>query len=104
MSTGFQFSRSFGLRDGPVEKLLGGGGGIFEPQEYFFVTKIPCMNFFLGHSMNTFASIVLVLRPPPPPNPQKFSNGPSLTTYIEGRYHLLLIKFILQNDKPIYVK
>ena len=25
------------LRDGPLEKLL--GGGIFEPQEFFFVIK-----------------------------------------------------------------
>ena len=30
-------------RDGPLEKLGGGGRGIFEPQE-----------FFLGHSMNIF--------------------------------------------------
>ena len=29
------------LRDGPLEKLWGGGGerGIFEPQEFFFVIK-----------------------------------------------------------------
>ena len=30
----------YSLRDGPLEKLWGGGGGgIFEPQEFFFVTK-----------------------------------------------------------------
>ena len=30
----------FSYRDGPLEKLWGkGGGGIFEPQEFFFVTK-----------------------------------------------------------------
>ena len=28
------------LRDGPLEKLWGGGGGgIFEPKEFFFVIK-----------------------------------------------------------------
>ena len=27
------------LRDGPLEKLWGGGRGIFEPQEFFFVIK-----------------------------------------------------------------
>ena len=28
------------IRDGPLEKLWGeGGGGIFEPQEFFFVFK-----------------------------------------------------------------
>ena len=35
------------VRDGPLGKLLGGGGGKkgnFEPQEFFY--QIPCMNFF----------------------------------------------------------
>ena len=27
------------LRDGPLEKLWGGGRGIFEPQEFFSVIK-----------------------------------------------------------------
>ena len=27
------------IRDGPLEKLWGGGRGIFEPQEFFFVIK-----------------------------------------------------------------
>ena len=31
---------AFGVRDGPLEKLWGkGAGGIFEPQECFFVIK-----------------------------------------------------------------
>ena len=34
------------IRDGPLEKLWVGGGGIFEPQEFFFHYPIPCMNFF----------------------------------------------------------
>ena len=40
------------LRDGPLEKLWG-GGGIFEPQEFFFVIKF-LVWIFLGHSMNIF--------------------------------------------------
>ena len=32
------------LRDGPLEKLW--GGGIFEPQEFFFVTKFLLRIFF----------------------------------------------------------
>ena len=49
-------SSHFSVRDGPLEKLWGGWGGegIFEPQEFFFVAKFPCMNFFLGHIMNIF--------------------------------------------------
>ena len=70
MSTGFQFSRSFGLRDGAVEKLLGGGD--FRAAGIFFRYQNSLYEFFLGHSMNTFASIVLVLRPPPPPTPKNF--------------------------------
>ena len=30
---------------------VGGGGGIFEPQEFFFVIKF-LVRIFLGHSMN----------------------------------------------------
>ena len=29
------------IRDGPLEKLWGAGGRIFEPQEFFFVIKFP---------------------------------------------------------------
>ena len=33
-------SSHFSVRDGPLEKLWGGGGvGIFEPQEFSFVVK-----------------------------------------------------------------
>ena len=87
--TGFQFSWSFALRDGPLEKLWG-EKGIFEPEEFFFVTKIPCMIFFFQAIAWILARIFFWYF-------HKFSNGPSLTT-------LLLIKFILQNDKLIYVK
>ena len=34
------------IRDGPLEKLWGGGRGIFELQEFFFRYQIPSMNFF----------------------------------------------------------
>ena len=34
------------LRDGPLEKLWGGGRGIFEPQEFFFVIKFLVRIFF----------------------------------------------------------
>ena len=38
---------SLSIRDGPLEKLKGGGGGgIFEPQEFLFWYQIPRMNFF----------------------------------------------------------
>ena len=33
------------LRDRPLEKLLGVGWGVFEPQE-FFRYQIACLNFF----------------------------------------------------------
>ena len=44
------------FRDGPLEKLWGGGGwGILEPQEFFFGIKSNSLSeFFLGHSMNIF--------------------------------------------------
>ena len=32
-------TKTLTLRDGPLEKLWGGGRGIFEPQEFFFVIK-----------------------------------------------------------------
>ena len=36
------------IRDGPLEKLWrgGGGGGIFEPQDFFFVIKFLVRIFF----------------------------------------------------------
>ena len=34
------------LRDGPVEKLWGGGEGNFRAAGIFFRYQIPCMNFF----------------------------------------------------------
>ena len=40
------------LRDGPLEKLW--GGGEFSCGRNFFHYQIPCMNFLLGHSMNIF--------------------------------------------------
>ena len=45
-------SKCKSLRDGPLEKLLGGGGrrGIFEPQE-FFSSSNSLYEFFLCHSM-----------------------------------------------------
>ena len=39
------FSEQEGLRDGPLEKLLG-GRGIFELHE-FFLGLMACMNFFI---------------------------------------------------------
>ena len=45
------------LKDGPLEKLSGGGGGreggIFEPQEFFSLSN-SLYEFFLGRSMNSF--------------------------------------------------
>ena len=34
------------LRDGPLEKLWGGGVGNFRAAGIFFRYQIPCMNFF----------------------------------------------------------
>ena len=34
-----RYNRLYQLRDGPLEKLWGGGRGIFEPQEFFFAIK-----------------------------------------------------------------
>ena len=34
------------LRDGPLEKLWGGGKGNFRAAGIFFRYQIPCMNFF----------------------------------------------------------
>ena len=40
------------VRDGPLEKLWGGGN--FRAAGIFFRHQIPCMNIFLGYSMNIF--------------------------------------------------
>ena len=40
------------LRDRPLEKLRGEGN--FRAAGIFFRYQIPCMNFFLGHSMYIF--------------------------------------------------
>ena len=56
-----------------IRKIMGGGRGILEPQEFFFLLLNSLYEFFLGHSMNIFfhlifpcANIFFVLRPPPP--------------------------------------
>ena len=41
-----QVGEHISLGDGPLEKLWGGGRGIFEPQDFFFCYQIPGMNFF----------------------------------------------------------
>ena len=42
------------LRDGPLEKLLGGGGGEFSSRRNLFSLSNFLYEFFLGHSMNIF--------------------------------------------------
>ena len=39
------------LRDGPLEKLLGGGGGEFSSRRDFFSLSNSLYDFILGHSM-----------------------------------------------------
>ena len=40
MEIGGRDTKTLTLRDGPLEKLLGGGGrGIFEPQEFFSLSN-----------------------------------------------------------------
>ena len=87
------------LRDGPLEKLWGGGGE-FSSRRNFFSLSNSLYGFFLGHSMNIFLGLIGVLefffilfslarifflyfaRP----LPHKFSNGPSLRkTYLTFR-------------------
>ena len=45
------------LRDGPLEKLSGGGRGLLEPQE-FFSSSNSLYEFSLGHSMNIFLGLI----------------------------------------------
>ena len=78
------------LRDGPLEKLWGwGGGGIFEPQEFFFVIKFPvwiCFRpkheiFFNWRAWSFFHLIfpcVNIFFCTSPAPPHTFSNGPSV--------------------------
>ena len=45
------------FRDGPLEKLLGGGGGVggeFSSRRNFFSLLNSLYEFFSGHSMNIF--------------------------------------------------
>ena len=69
------------LRDRPLEKLWGGGGGEFSRRRNFFSLSNSLYEFFLGHSMYIFrvnwrariffhlifpsANFFFVLRPPP---------------------------------------
>ena len=39
MEIGGRDTKTLTLRDGPLEKLLGGGRGIFEPQEFFSLSN-----------------------------------------------------------------
>ena len=41
-------------RDGPLEKLEGGGGGEFSSRRNFFSLSNSLHEFFLGRSMNIF--------------------------------------------------
>ena len=42
------------IRDGPLEKLWGGGGGEFLSRRNFFSLSNSLYEFFLGRSMNIF--------------------------------------------------
>ena len=42
------------LRDGLLEKLLGGGGGELSSRMNFFFVINSLYEFFIGHSMNIF--------------------------------------------------
>ena len=79
---------TFSIRDGPFEKLWGRGGGIFEPQEFFFVIKfLEWILAWKSFGVNWRAWIFFIWSPlerifflyfAPPPHPLRFSNGPSL--------------------------
>ena len=47
------------FRDGPLEKLWGGGGeGEFSSRRNFFLLSNCLYEFFLGHSMNIFLGLI----------------------------------------------
>ena len=46
------------IRDGPLEKLWGGGGGEFSSRRNFFLLSNSLYEFFLGHSMNIFLGLI----------------------------------------------
>ena len=47
-------TKTISLRDGPLEKLWGGGEGNFRAAGIFFRYQTPCINFYLGQSINIF--------------------------------------------------
>ena len=49
------------LRDGPLEKL-GGGGGEFSSRRNFFSLSNSLCEFFLGYSMNILQFLILQLK------------------------------------------
>ena len=73
---------TFSIRDGPLEKLWGRGGGIFEPQEFFFVIKfLEGILAWKSFGVNGRAWIFFIWSPleriffctsPPPPTPLGF--------------------------------
>ena len=50
------------LRDGPLEKLWGGGGGEFSSRRNFFSLSNSLCEFFLGYSMNILQFLILQLK------------------------------------------
>ena len=80
----FQTSQKVG-KGLTIRKVMGGKGN-FRAAGIFFRHQIPCMNFFLAHSMKIFLGLIgvhdffsfnfpycannfFVLRPRPPPTP-----------------------------------
>ena len=49
------------LRDGPLEKLLGGGGEFSSRRNFFSLSNSLC-EFFLGYSMNILQFLILQLK------------------------------------------
>ena len=49
------------LRDGPLEKLWGGGGELSSPRNFFSLSNSLC-EFFLGYSMNILQFLILQLK------------------------------------------
>ena len=85
------------IRDGPLEKLWGGGGGEFWRPRNFFLLANSLYEFFLDRSMNVFLGLIgmhnffsfnsplreyfFCTSPAPLPPPHKFSNGPSVRSH-----------------------